>query len=344
MRRNASRAIGTAVLPMKPDPFASLVQRFFADFLRTQRNVSPHTVSAYRDTFRLLLQFLAQQHRTSVDALGLHHFSADTVLAFLDHLERARGNTVRTRNCRLAAVRSFARFALAEAGPDFLSAAQRLLSVPVKKTSKPRLGFLTREEVAAILAAPSSDPAGQRDQLLFTLLYNTGARISEALALRPSDLRGRNVQLHGKGRKTRLVPLWPHTLRRLRQWCQLHALGPDQLIFTNARGAPLSRSGAAFRLSLAVRKAAQQCRSLASRTITPHTFRHTTAMHLLQSGVPLEVIALWLGHERPLTTHAYVEADMKIKADCLRRLQSPPATAPLRRRRDSHLLAFLETL
>jgi len=330
---------------MKPDPFASLVQRFFADFLRTQRNVSLHTISAYRDTFRLLLQFLAQHHRTSIDALGLDHFSAETVLDFLDHLERARGNTVRTRNCRLAAVRSFARFALAQAGPDFLPAAQRLLSIPIKKTHKPQLGFLSREEVAAILAAPSGDtPAGQRDQLLFTVLYNTGARISEALALRPADIHGRNVQLHGKGRKTRLVPLWPQALRRLRRWCQIHALRPDQLIFTNARGAPLSRSGAAFRLSRAVRHAAPQCRSLAGRTITPHTFRHTTAMHLLQSGVPLEVIALWLGHERPLTTHAYVEADMKIKADCLRRLQSPPAPPSPRRRRDSHLLAFLEAL
>jgi integrase len=242
------------------------------------------------------------------------------------------------------AVRSFARFALTEAGPDFLPAGQRLLSIPVKKTGKPQLSFLTREEVAAILAATDNTFAGQRDHLLFTVLYNTGARISEALALRPADIRGRSVQLHGKGRKTRLVPLWPQSLRRLRRWCQLHALRPDQLIFTNTRGAPLSRSGAAFRLALTVRKAGPQCRSLASRRITPHTFRHTTAMHLLQSGVPLEVIALWLGHERPITTHAYVEADMKIKADCLRRLQPFPAPARLRRPQDSHLVAFLEAL
>ncbi|OAM88251.1 hypothetical protein AW736_17900 [Termitidicoccus mucosus] len=330
---------------MKPDPFASLIKRFFADFLPVQRNLSAHTVSSYRDTFRLLLQFISEHYRTSIDALGMEHFSPETTLAFLDHLERSRGNTVRTRNNRLAALRSFARFALAESAPDFLPAAQRLLSIPVKKTDKPQMGFLTREEVTAILSATGDTAAGQRDHLLFTVLYNTGARISEALALRPQDIRGRSLQLHGKGRKTRLVPLWPQTLRRLRRWCQIHALRPDQPVFTNTRGAPLGRSGAAFRLALAVRKAAaQHCHSLRSRNITLHTFRHTTAMHLLQSGVPLEVIALWLGHERPFTTHLYVEADIKLKADCLRRLQ--PLTPPVctRQRRGSHLLAFLEAL
>lgn len=306
--------------------------------------MSPHTIAAYRDTFRLLLGFLSSHHHVPIDALTLESLSGDAVLAFLTHLEQARGNTIRTRNARLAAIRTFARFALGYAAPEFFVHGQRLLSIPMKKTSKRKIRFMNREEVAALLAATEKTWSGQRDHLMFTLLYNSGARISEALGVRSSDLSGRGVLLHGKGRKTRTVPLWPKTLRRLQQWARTNGLRPEQPLFINQRGAPISRDGVAFRLALAARLGGQKCPSLANLKVAPHVMRHTTAMHLLQSGVPLEVIALWLGHEQPLTTHTYVEADMKIKTDCLRRLEPTAVRPEPRRPRNSHLLSFLEAL
>ena len=331
---------------MRPEELPYLVQRFFTDYLTVQRNLGAHTRSGYRDTFRLLLQFLSRHHRKPIDQLTLGAVSPETVLAFLAHLESVRGNTARTRNLRLAAIRTFVRFVLGQpAALDFIGVGHRLLAIPQKKSVKPVLGFMTRAEIDAVLAATdSATSSGRRDRLLFTLLYNTGARISEALQLRPQDLRDRAIQLHGKGRKERIVPIWPATMRSLRQWCKANHVAPEQLIFTNRTGAPLSHDGVAFRLALTVRKAASQCPSLQGRRITCHTFRHSTAMALLQAGVALEVIALFLGHAHPLTTHGYVEADLKMKAECLRRLTEP---APPKRRTDhepSRLLAFLEAI
>ena len=331
---------------MQRNELPDLVQRFFTHYLVSQRNLSAHTREGYRDTFRLFLSFLSQHHRRTIDHLTLDSISPATVLAFLDYLEKTRGNTTRTRNLRLAAIRTFVRFVLGEsAGVAFIGIGQRILAIPQKKSPKPLLGFMTREEIDAVLAA--TDPAtrsGQRDRLLFTFLYNTGARISEALQLRPQDLLNRAVHLRGKGRKDRTVPIWPQTERLLRQWCKTHHVAPDQLIFTNRNGEPLSRDGVAFRLALAVRKAAVQCPSFNNRRITCHTFRHSCAMSLLQAGVALEVIALWLGHAKPLTTHGYIEADMKMKAECLKRLTEP--TPPRRRsaQESSRLLAFLEAI
>lgn len=331
---------------MQPDELPDLVQRFFAHYLVCQRNLSTHTRDGYRDTFRLLLVFLSQRYHRPIDQLTLDSINPEAILAFLDYLQNTRGNTARTRNVRLAAVRTFVRFVLGEAGGvNFIGVGHRILAIPQKKSTKPILGFMTREEIDAILAA--TDPAtcsGQRDRLLFTLLYNTGARISEALQLRPQDLLDRAVHLRGKGRRERTVPVWPTTERLLRQWCKTHNLTHEKMIFTNRNGEPLSRDGVAFRLALAVRRAVQSCPSLQKRQITCHTFRHSCAMSLLQAGVALEVIALWLGHAKPLTTHGYIEADLKMKADCLKRLTEP--TPPRRRptQEASRLLAFLEAI
>lgn len=325
--------------------FATLLQRFCAEHLPTQRGLSRHTVQAYRDTFRLLLGFLARHRRVPPDRVELAALTPETILAFLDHLERDRRNSVRTRNARLAAIRAFARFVLGETAAAEFAQAHRLLTIPLKRTTQPVPGFLTREEVDAILAATdASTTSGQRDRLLFTVLYNTGARISEALQLRPVDLEERALRLHGKGRKERCVPLWPQTMRRLRQWCRRHRLATDQLIFTNRCGLPLTRDGVAYRLTLAACQAQALCPSLAGKRVTPHLFRHATAMSLLQSGVALEVIALWLGHARPGTTHTYVEADMKMKAACLRRLEEPKPPGRFRREEPSRLLSFLRAL
>ena len=327
------------------DDFAGLVQRFFAEYLAAQRNLSPHTRLSYRNTFRLLLHFLAEQQRRSVDQLTLGALTPESILAFLDHLERTRRNSPRTRNVRLAAIRTFVRYVLGTAALEFLGPGQRILAIPFKKSSRAALGFMTRDEINAVLAATDQTTwSGRRDLILFTLLYNTGARISEALQLRARDIHDDIVLLHGKGRKEREVPLWPQTARRLRRWCTANHLAPEQLVFTNRWGGPLSHDGVSCRLDLAVKQASPQCPSLKGRRITSHRFRNSCAMALLQAGVPLEVIALYLGHSRPITTHAYVEADLKMKADCLRRLTAPKMPKEARRDEQSRLLAFLEAV
>jgi len=329
---------------MTSNPFPILIERFFSDHLRTQRNVSPLTLEAYSDTFRILLRYLAERHHQTIDRLTLREFGADDILAFLDHLERVRGNCVRSRNARLAAIRAFAHYALAYSGPAFAVANQRILAIPCKRTTKPVLTFMSREEVTAVLAAiDTTTNFGQRDHLFFSVLYQTGARVSEASQLRPSDVRDRFVRLHGKCRKERAVPIASDLLARLHEHVRTNKVSPDRPLFTNRQGAALTREGIALRLDLAVRKAQQTCPSLRGRRITPHTWRHSTAMHLLQAGVPLEVIALWLGHEQPAVTHTYVQADIKMKRECMKLLEQP--SKPRRKRdpmRFSRLLSFLE--
>jgi site-specific recombinase XerD len=301
-------------------------------------------VTAYADTFRLLLRFLAERRRQPIDRLGFHDLDADAVLAFLAHLEKTRGNTARTRNARLAAIRSFAHYALGQSAPDWMESAQRILAIPGKRTAKPLVGFMSREEVVAVLdAIDTATPIGRRDHLLFSLLYQTGARISEILQLQPDAVQGRFVRLYGKGRKERTVPIQAELVRQLQSFAPTGRIQSNQPYFTNRHGVRLTREAVALRLAMAVHKAAQTCPSLHGRRITPHVWRHTTAMHLLHAGVPIEVIALWLGHEQPLTTHAYVEADLTIKDRCARLLDRTP---PPRKGRSaapfSRLLSFLE--
>jgi site-specific recombinase XerD len=323
--------------------FSILIQQFFGS-LHTQRNLSPHTISAYRDTFHMLLRYLAEEQRTAIDQLTLEMLSADAVLSFLEHLEKVRRNTIRTRNARLAAIHAFARFAIGRKAPDFMVAGQHILAIPCKRTVKPVLGFMSREEVDAVLAATDSTTrTGQRDHLLFTLLYNTGGRISEVLQLKPSEINNLTVRLHGKGRKERDVPIWPATQREIHNWCKSNQVASTQYLFANQHGAPITRKGAALRLNATLLSAVKACPSLHGRKITLHTFRHATAMHLLQSGVAFPIISLWLGHEQTATTHGYVEADLKMKEQCLNTLEKlsgakrPPKA-------NSHLLAYLEAL
>jgi integrase/recombinase XerD len=330
----------------RPPDFATLVRDFFRDRLVGQQNVSPHTVAAYRDAFRLLLAFLRGRRRRAPDQLSLDDLDATTVLAFLDDLEKTRGNTVRTRNARLAAVRAFVGYAAAR-DPTALPVTQRVLAIPQKRFDRPLLGHLTRAEVEAVLAAP--DPAawsGRRDRALFTLMYNTGARVSEAIGLCRGDVRQgpcASVHIHGKGRKERAVPLWKATAGLLGDWLTETAGDEHGPLFPNRFGKRLSRSGVEERLDRAVVTARDQCPSLAGKSVSPHTLRHTTAMHLLQAGVDVTVIALWLGHESPETTHQYVEADVEMKRRVLNRLDEPPRTARRRAKADS-LLDFLDRL
>lgn len=326
--------------------FPALVQRFFSQYLVEQRALSPCTVAAYRDTFTLFLAFAQERLAKSPASLSMADIKPDLILAFLEHLERERHNTVRSRNARLAALRTFLKFA-ARHDVASLQVIEQALAVPMKRFEQPMLGFLSREEMFAILAAPGTSWIEQRDHLLFALLYNTGARVSETIAVKVGDVvldRAACVHLRGKGRKQRAVPLWKSTVQEIRTWLQLNPqVTVDSALLPNRDGAAMTRSNVTQRLRLAVQAACKTTPSLAKRSVTPHTIRHTTAMHLLQSGVDISVIALWLGHERPTTTHMYVEADLAMKDRALARLQAP--NSKLRRyRAPDRLLQFLKTL
>ncbi len=329
----------------EPD-FPCLLQEFFLRRLVAERGASQQTILSYRYAFQLLLRFAEKRCRRPPSQLTLLDLDAPLILAFLDHLETERGNSARSRNVRLTAIRSFMRYASTR-DPTSLPVVQRVLAIPAKRFDRPILGFLTRDEMQAVLDAPDrSTWSGHRDAVLFATFYNTGARVSEITTLRVEDLlleRQASLLLHGKGRKERVIPLWKSTVVQLRTWLAGIDRRAEAPVFPNRTGKPLSRSGVRQRLLRAVAEAAKHCPSLAGRSISPHTLRHTTAMHLLQSGVDLTVIALWLGHEDSSTTHHYLEADLALKEAALRRLEEPKPT--LRRfRANDRLLAFLETL
>ena len=278
--------------------------------------------------------------------LALSDITPQLIVTFLEHLEHERHNTVRSRNARLAALRAFLKFA-SQRDVSSLHAIEQALSVPVKRFERPMVGFLSVEEMHAIIATPGTTWTSQRDHLLLSLLYNTGARVSEIITVTITDvvLDGAPcVHLHGKGRKQRAVPLWRSTVKKIRAWLRLNpTLGDADPLLPSRFGKPMSRINVNQRIALAVQHAAKQHPALTKRQISPHVVRHTAAMHLLQSGVDTSVIALWLGHESPATTHMYVEADLTMKERALARLQEPQCKVPRYRAPDS-LLEFLRTL
>jgi site-specific recombinase XerD len=328
-----------------PD-FPRLLQDFFLQRLIAQRGASQRTITSYRDAFELLLRFAEQRTGHPASTLSLNDLDAPLILDFLDHLEQERGNSRRTRNARLTAIRSFMRYASLR-DPTALPVVQRVLAIPAKRFDRPVLGFLSRDEIQTVLDVPDlSTWSGHRDAVLLMTLYNSGARVSEITALCVADVlleRRVALLLHGKGRKERVVPLWPTTAKKLRAWLDRVDRRPNGPVFPNRAGKSLSRSGVRQRLERAVAKATERCPSLAGRRVSPHTLRHTTAMHLLQSGVDLTVIALLLGHEDPSTTHKYLEADLAMKEAALGRLQEP-STSEARFRPSQRMLAFLDTL
>jgi site-specific recombinase XerD len=326
--------------------FPALVQSFFTEYLVSQRAVSPRTVASYRDGLTLFLSFAQRQLGKPPTAMRLADLEPDLILAFLAHLEQQRHNSVRSRNLRLTALRAFLKFASRR---DVLSlhVVERALSVPMKRFERPMLDFLNREEMLAVLGQPGSSWTSQRDHLLFALLYNTGARVSEIIGVRVCDVvldEVAAVHLHGKGRKQRAVPLWKSTAMGVRGWLRTNpSLHGESPLLPNRSGYRMTRSNVEKRLALAVRRATAQCPDLAKKRISPHTLRHTTAMHLLQAGVAFNVIALWLGHESPVTTHRYVEADLAMKEKALARVEEP-ATRLRRYRPPDALLTFLQRL
>jgi site-specific recombinase XerD len=277
--------------------------------------------------------------------LHVEDLDASAILAFLGDLER-RGRSVRTRNARLAAIRSLFRFVMLR-DPESIAVASRVLAIPIKKTENRIVGYLTRPEVCALLEAPDRGKwTGRRDHALLLTFYNTGARLSELTSLTRDHVifGGRSfVHLHGKGRKDREVPLWSNTARVLQSWFHEIRTVRGEVAFPSARGAALSADGVSYIVKQTLKIARRECPSLENKRVTPHVLRHTTAMHLLQSGVDISVIALWLGHESIETTHVYVEADMATKERALEKL-SPPESSGRRFKADDALLSFLARL
>ena len=329
-----------------PQGFAVLLQRFFLQRLIQQQHVTARTVTAYRDSFRLLLGFAHRQLGKQPSNMTLEDLNPTFILTFLAHLEVDRHNCARSRNARFAAIRSFMEYVSFEE-PSALALAQSVLAIPMKRFEQPLVGFLSREHIEAILAAPDANSwTGQRDRVMLTTLYNTGARVSELIGMRMSDLTLEPtawVRIQGKGRKERSVPLWSDTARELKRWLRQYPRMPEQPLFPNRSGTPLTRIGLTERLKLAVQGAAQRFPELAKRRVFPHLVRHSVAMHMLQSGVDITVIALWLGHESPVTTHRYVEADLEMKDRALKLLQAP-SCAPVRYRPKDDVLRFLQSL
>ncbi|WP_426504309.1 tyrosine-type recombinase/integrase [Dactylosporangium sp. McL0621] len=325
---------------------AATLQAFFTDRLARQRQASPRTIAAYRDALRLLLIFVQQRTRTAPADLDWTDLDADTVSAFLNHLEDERGNSTRTRNVRLTAIRSLFSYAALQ-HPEHALLIQRVLDIPPKRFDKRIITFLTDAEVDALLAAP--DPKrweGRRDKAMLALAIQTGLRVSELTSLNCADVSlgaGAAVRCEGKGRKQRIVPIGGPVHALLQSWLTERAGRPTDPLFPTRTGRRLSRDAVAQRLNTHTKTAATSCPSLRDKDIHPHVLRHSCAMSLLQAGVDTTVIALWLGHANVRSTDAYVHADMTTKEKALA-LTTPITARPGRYRPTDKTLAFLDRL
>jgi len=326
--------------------FPALLQSFFTTRLMTQRKVSPHTIASYRDTFRLLLQFTQKRLRKAPAQLKLEDLDASLIGAFLDDLETRRGNGARSRNLRLTAVRSFFRYAALEA-PAHAGIIQRVLAIPNQRQPRALVGFLTRPEIDALLAAPNQKTwLGRRDYAFLLTAVQTGLRLSEMTALRQEDISlgtGANVHCCGKGRKERCTPLAKPTVSVLKAWMREQGREDSKTLFPSLRGGRLSDVGVQHMVARHVAKARKACPTLGKKRVSPHVLRHAAAMELLQAGVDRAVIALWLGHESVETTQIYLDADLALKEQVLAKTK-PIKGKSGRYRPDDDLLAFLKAL
>jgi len=327
---------------------APTLEAFFTQQLVAQRRASPNTIASYRDSLRLLLGFVEQHTGTAPSQLEIGDLDAPIIAAFLDHLERDRGVSARTRNLRLAAVRSLFRFA-ALRHPEHAAVIQRVLAIPQKRFDRNEVTFLNQTEIAALLAAPDrTTRIGRRDHALLALAVQTGLRVSEIIALQRRDLHlgtGGHVTCRGKGRKQRTTPLTRDTAQIIEAWIAEIVDQPETPLFAGPRGQPLSRDAIRRLVGRHHVAARENCLSLATKHVTPHTLRHSCAMSLLQAGVDLSTIALWLGHEGIETTQVYLHADLTLKQRALARTSTPNSTGKHGRYKASDsLLAFLETL
>ena len=325
---------------------APYLQKFFTERLGTQLNASPNTVSSYRDTFRLLLKFAAGRLRREPTALQVADIDADLVGSFLADIETTRRNAARSRNTRLAAIRSFFKY-VAVNEPQLLHHSQRVLAMPSKRHEKRAVDYLTETEIEAVIKAPDlSTWHGRRDRTLLVLAMQTGLRVSELINLSYADVAlgaGAHVRCIGKGRKERSTPIRKDSLKILRDWLAERGGRGKDYVFVSIRGDRFSRDAVERIVRKHVETAASQCPTLKKKRVSPHVLRHTAAMQLLQNGVDRTVIALWLGHESVETTQMYIHADIQLKEKAMART-APVTVPPGRYRPDDQLLAFLEAL
>jgi integrase/recombinase XerD len=326
--------------------FPTLMQAFFTDRLMAQRNASPHTIEAYRDTFRLLLSYAQKQLGKLPSALTLEDLDSSFIGAFLDHLENTRGNSARSRNARLAGIRSFFRY-LAYQVPEHSARIQRVLAMPSKKYQRAMIDFLIEKEIHALLDAPDrSTWFGRRDYTLLLTAIQTGLRVAELIGLHNDDVTlGATAYLRclGKGRKTRCTPLTRSVASILSAWIKEQSGQPKDPLFPSRNHSALSADGVQFILAKHIAVARQQCTSLKEKRVSPHVLRHTAAMNLLHAGADTLSIALWLGHENSETVYMYVEADLSMKQKILAKTATPDGRST-RFHPDDALLSFLKNL
>ncbi len=334
---------------MNNNDIQSLIQKYFLQRLMSQRNLSPETIKSYRDTFRIYLRYVETHYHVIPVKILITHFDADHILGFLTYLDKERGNGSKTINNRLAALHSFVKYLCFEL-PEYSGLLSRSLKVPFRKEEKRQMEFLTEEEFSALKNACKTDAVlGRRDMLMLLLLYNTGVRVSELIGLKQSDIHVDSqhstayIRIIGKGRKERHIPLWKSTAKYLAEYMNDHVTSENGSLFTNCTNGDLTRSGVRYRVSCLQQRASEVAPSLAKKIITPHTFRHTTALRMLQSGVDISTIAIWLGHESIITTHKYMEADLEMKRQALGKIGDPGDSAyyftP-----DESIMAFLDSL
>ena len=328
------------------DPIAGLLEAFFIDRLIRDRKASSDTIAAYRDTFRLLLMFIQQQIKKAPDTVTIRDIDASLIGTFLDYLERIRGNSVRTRNARLAAIHSFFRY-LSFRLPEHAGIIQRVLAIPSKRYDRRPIDFLSYDEMKILLAMPNRDRwIGRRDHALLHLALQTGLRVSELVRLKCMDVvlgSGAHVRCFGKGRKERCTPLRRDVIATVHSWLNERRGRPEEPLFPGAHGRMMSRDSVEYLIQTYVTAARNHCPSLAKKRISPHVLRHSTAMQLFQSGIDRAVIALWLGHESVETTQIYLEADLSMKDKALAKTD-PLHTRRARYRPGDRLLAFLKAL
>lgn len=337
--------------PARANALGVALRGFFSDYLPKVRGLSPHTILSYRDSLKLFLVFVAQQKNISVSELGMEEMGVEEVFSFLDHLEEKRHNQTGTRNNRLAAVHSFFRY-VAGIYPEVLDQCQRILNIPSKRRASRMVEYLEYEEIKALLGSvEGATRDGRRDHALLSLMFNTGVRVQELIDLKANDLqlsKPFSVRICGKGRKERICPIWPETAQLLRQLLEERGIDERQpvTVFTNHVGSPITRFGIRYLLAKHLHNAAGVCPSLGKKRLHPHSIRHSTAVHLLKSGVDLSTIASWLGHASVNTTNKYATMDLEMKRQAIEKAKPLTETTPAQGewKQNPDLLVWLESL
>ena len=330
--------------------FSRLLENYFLKYLISQKSASPRTIATYRDGFTLYLKYLSDKQGIAPEKVEIRHFSLEYVSGFTEYLEKERSCGASTINLRLATIKSFLHYALVEA-PEYTDTIRKTLALPSRKTDQPVITFITKNEYEALLGACNGESLiSSRDKLIIMIMYNTGCRVSELINIRVCDISSAHstaetpyIHFYGKGRKERNTPIWKSTDAYIQKYVSQQPLSKNSFIFKSRRGDCITRSGVAQRITTITRKAFKECNSLKEKNITPHSFRHSAAMNLLQAGVDISTIAIWLGHESIETTHKYMVADLEIKRRAMEKLNETTDNS-FNYKPSKSILAFLSSL